>query len=64
MAVTAKFTADWQQFYTETMKAEKAMQSFQQQADFAGGRLMDLSGYSEKSGAQHPPVHESVPKIR
>lgn len=52
MAITAKFVADFTDFDRGVKGAEKAMLSFEQQADQVGGRLMDLGGTTAKSGGK------------
>jgi hypothetical protein len=51
MAVTAKFVADFSDFNTGVKGAEKQIDSFTQQVDKAGGRLMDVRGYRDSTAA-------------
>jgi hypothetical protein len=51
MAVTAKFVADFTDFDRGVQGAEKQIDSFTQQVDKAGGRLMDVRGYRDSTAA-------------
>jgi len=52
MAITGKFVSDFTDFDRGVKGAEANLKAFQATADKAGGRLMDLKGYSEKSGGK------------
>ncbi len=55
MAITAKFTADFDNFNTEVVKAEKTLDDFEQETIAAGGAITGLNKVSANSV---PPVSE------